>query len=53
MELYIYDCDTLEIIDTVTGADNNDCESQAADIMRDEGYERHRYGWTYTDQGLR
>ena len=46
MKLYIYDEDTLDIVDTFEGGTNDDCEKQAS-IYGIDGY-----GWTYDLNGL-
>lgn len=48
MHLYIYNVHTNEIVQTIYGINNSDCESQAYDA----NWEQDLYGWTYTNFGL-
>jgi hypothetical protein len=47
--LYIYNVDTKEIVQTIIGANNKECEKLASEANWDEDI----YGWSYTDYGLK
>lgn len=48
MTLYIYNVETNEIVMTIEGNTNAECESKALEA----NYDQDVYGWTYTIEGL-
>lgn len=48
MKLYIYSVDTREIVQTIEGETNQECESLALEA----NYDEDMYGWSYTNEGL-
>lgn len=51
MRLYVYNtemAEPYEVVATVDGQSNEECESRARDAL----LETNEYGWAYTDFGL-
>lgn len=44
MTLYIYDVDTMQMVEEIEGSTNRECEA----IAEEKYYDTDVYGWTYS-----